>query len=108
MVTLGLYVRLEAKAGKENDVEEFLRGARPIVDGEPGTLAWFAIRLGPRSFAIFDAFADEQGREAHLAGQVAAALMARAPDLLVEEPVIEKADVVASKLPESKGRALAA
>jgi len=108
MVNLGLYVLLEAKAGREEDVAEFLRGALPIVEGEPGTLTWFAIRLGPRTFAIFDAFADEGAREAHLAGQVAAALMERAPDLLARQPVIEKADVLASKLPQSAEGALAA
>jgi quinol monooxygenase YgiN len=108
MINLGLYVRLEAKAGKEKDVEEFLRGALPLVESEPGTLTWFALRLGPRTFGIFDAFADEKGREAHLAGQVAATLLARAPELLAEAPVIEKADVLASKLPQSDERAQAA
>jgi quinol monooxygenase YgiN len=108
MVSLGLFVRLQAKAGKENDVEEFLRGALPIVEGEPDTLTWFAIRLGPSTFAIFDAFPDENGRETHLAGQVAAALMERAPELLAEQPVIERADVLASKFPGVSGQAMAA
>jgi quinol monooxygenase YgiN len=102
MINLGLYVRLEAKAGKENDVEEFLRSALPLAESESGTIAWFALRLGPRTFGIFDAFADEKGREAHLAGQVAATLLARAPELLAGSPVIEKAEVLASKLPRSE------
>ena len=68
MVTLGLYVRLEAKAGREMDVENLLRGALPLADEEEKTLAWFAVRFGPSTFAIFDAFPDEEGREAHLQG----------------------------------------
>ncbi len=99
MVKLALYVRLEAKPGKERDVEEFLRGGLSIVEGEPATVAWFALRLGPTTFAIFDAFPDEAGRQAHLAGRVAAALMAKAPDLLSKAPAIEKVDVLAAKLP---------
>jgi quinol monooxygenase YgiN len=99
MVKFALYVRLEAKQGKEKEVEEFLRGGLAIVQQEPATVAWFAIRLGPSTFAIFDAFPDEEGRQAHLSGQVAAALMAKAPDLLSQPPVIEKIDVLAAKLP---------
>ena len=100
MVKLALFVRLEAKPGKEADVENFLRGGLPIVQNEPATIAWFAIRLGPRTFGIFDAFSDEKGRQAHLSGQVAAALMAKAPELLATPPVIEKVDVLAAKLPK--------
>ncbi|MDD2541755.1 MAG: antibiotic biosynthesis monooxygenase [Desulfuromonadaceae bacterium] len=99
MVKTGLFVRLEAKPGKENDVEEFLRGGLAVVLQEPATIAWFALRLGPSSFGIFDAFPDETGRQAHLSGQVAAALMAKAPELLSQPPVIEKVDVLAVKLP---------
>ncbi len=99
MVRVALFVRLEAKPGKEKEVEEFLRGGRAVVDEEPATTAWFAIRLGPSTFAIFDAFPDETGRQAHLTGRVAAALMAKASELLSEPPVIEKADVLAVKLP---------
>ncbi len=76
MVKFALYVRLEAKPGKESDVENFLRGGLSIVQQEPATTAWFAIRLGPSTFGIFDAFPDEAGRQAHLSGRVAAALMA--------------------------------
>ena len=99
MVKFGLWVRLEAKPGKEAEVESFLRGALPAVQQEAGTTAWFALRLGPSTFGIFDASVDEAGRQAHLTGQVAAALMARAPELLAQPPVIEKADVLATKLP---------
>ena len=99
MVTEALYVRLEAKPGKEKAVEAFLKEALPAVEAERQTEAWFAIRMGPSSFAIFDAFPDESGRQAHLAGRVAAALMARAPDLLRVPPDIGKADVLAAKLP---------
>jgi quinol monooxygenase YgiN len=98
-VNVALYVALEAKPGKEEAVAEFLRQGRALVDAEPATIAWFGIRLGPSSFAIFDAFPDEAGRQAHLAGKVAAALMAKAEDLMAQPPSIKEADVLASKLP---------
>jgi quinol monooxygenase YgiN len=98
-VSTGLYVLLEAKLGKEEEVAEFLRQGKSAVEAEPGTIAWFGVRLGPTTFAIFDAFPDEAGRQAHLTGKVAAALMAKAPDLLAEPPKIQKADVLAAKLP---------
>jgi quinol monooxygenase YgiN len=99
MVYLGLYVRLEAKPGKEDEVERFLRGGLALVQEEPATIAWFAIRLGPSTFGIFDAFPDESGREAHLSGRVAAALVAKASDLFAKPPVIEKVELLAAKLP---------
>ena len=99
MITKALYVKLEAKPGKEAEVEAFLKSGLPIVREEPGTIAWFGIRIGPATFGIFDAFPDEAGRQAHLAGRVAAALMTKAPELLAGQPVIEKVDVLASKLP---------
>jgi quinol monooxygenase YgiN len=99
MVQTALFVRLEAKPGMEKEVENFLLGGLPIVQEEPATTAWFAIRLGPTTFGIFDAFPDEAGRTAHLQGRVAAALMARASELLAQPPSIEKVDVLASKLP---------
>ena len=99
MVSVALFVRLEAKAGKEKEVEDFLRGGLPIVQEEPATTAWFGLRLGPTTFGIFDAFPDEAGRQAHLAGRVAAALIARASELFAQPPVIEKLDVLAAKLP---------
>jgi quinol monooxygenase YgiN len=98
-VTVALLVKLEAKAGKEAEVEAFLLSGLPIVQEEPATLAWFGIRLGPSTFGIFDAFPDDAGRQAHLSGKVAAALMAKAPELFATPPVIEKVDVLAAKLP---------
>ena len=99
MVTEALFVRMEAKPGKENEVAQFLRDGLALVREEPATTVWFGIRLGPSTFGIFDAFPDEAGREAHLAGRVAAALMQKAPELFAQPPAIEKADVLASKLP---------
>ncbi len=99
MVTVGLLVRLEAKPGKEDDVEKFLQGGLALVDEEPDTIAWFAIKLGPLTFGIFDVFPDNNGRQAHLSGKVAAALMAQAPDLFSRPPVIENIEVLAAKLP---------
>src|ERR1700677_3728532 len=99
MVKLALFVRLEAKPGKEQEVERFLLDGLPLVEDEPAMTAWFGLRLGPSTFGIFDAFPDEAGREAHLSGKVAAALMAKAPDLLATPPSIEKVDVLAEKLP---------
>jgi len=91
---------LEAKAGKQDDVAAFLNGAVSAVRAEPATIAWFALRLGPTTFGIFDAFPDESGRQAHLAGRVAAALMASAPELLADPPVIERVDILANLLPD--------
>jgi len=99
MVNVGLYVRLDAKPGKESEVESFLRGALPLVNQEPATTAWFAIRMGSSTFGIFDVFPDESGRQAHLSGKVAAALMAKATELLASAPQIEKIDILANKLP---------
>ena len=99
MVKTALFVRLEAKPGKEAEVESFLRGGLAFVEEEPATVAWFGIRLGPTTFGIFDAFPDEAGRQAHLSGKVSAALMAKASELLVQPPLIEKVDVLAAKLP---------
>ena len=100
MVSMALFVRLEAKPGKEAEVESFLRAGLSMVQEEPATTVWFAIRLGPSTYGIFDAFPDESGRQAHLTGKVAAALMAKAPELLAQPPLIEKADVLAAKLPQ--------
>jgi quinol monooxygenase YgiN len=99
MVTKALLVRLEAKPGKEAEVESFLNSGLALVNEEPETTAWFAIRMGPSTFGIFDAFPDESGRQAHLNGKVAAALMEKASDLLAQTPVIENVDVLAGKLP---------
>lgn len=98
MTTVGLFVKLEAKPGKESEVEAFLKGGRAIVLEEPATTAWFAVRFAKSTFAIFDVFPDDAGRQAHLNGRVAAALMAKAADLLAKPPSIEKIDVLAEKL----------
>jgi quinol monooxygenase YgiN len=98
MITRALFVRLEAKTGREDEVETFLRGALDAVDLEDGTPLWFALRFGPSTFGIFDAFPDEDAREAHLSGQVAAGLMEKAPELLAQEPTIERIDVLAGKV----------
>ena len=100
MVSVALLVRLDARSGKEAEVEAFLRGGLAIVQEEPATTAWFAIRMGPSTFGIFDAFPSDAGRQAHLAGRVAAALMAKASELLAKPPTIEKVDVLAAKLPQ--------
>jgi quinol monooxygenase YgiN len=99
MVKVALLFRLEAKPAREEAVETFLLGGLSLVEEEPDTTCWFAIRLGPAEYVIFDAFPDEEGRRAHLSGKVAAALEARADELFVEPPVIEQADVLAVKLP---------
>ena len=98
MNAVGLIVRLEARSGREDEVAAFLRDALALVQDEPQTVAWFAVRTGPTSFAIVDFFPDEAGRQAHLDGPVAAALSASAGELLVEPPVIERADVLAEML----------
>lgn len=98
MVKVALWVKLKAKQGKEQDVANFLLGGLPLVEAEPKTIAWFALQLSSSTFGIFDAFPDEEGRQAHLTGRVAAALMAKAGELLAEPPSIEKVDVLAAKL----------
>lgn len=98
MIKVGLLVRLEAKPGKEKELEKFLRDGLTIVAAEPETTAWFALRLGPTTFGIFDAFPSDAGRQAHLAGKVAAALKSKGPELLAKLPVIENVDILATKL----------
>jgi len=96
---LALFARLEAKPGKENDVVRFLNQGLALANQESATLMWFALRLGPTTFAIFDAFADEAGRQGHLAGPIAKALMAQAPALFAAPPAIEPLEVLGAKLP---------
>jgi quinol monooxygenase YgiN len=98
VVKVALLVRMEAKPGKEAEVESFLRSGLALVEAEPATTVWFGIKLGPSTFGIFDAFADEAGRTAHLTGRVAAALGEKAADLLAKPPAIERVDVLAAKL----------
>jgi quinol monooxygenase YgiN len=100
MVKFGLLVLLEAKPSKEAEAAAFLKGALPLVEAELGTTAWFGIQIGPSTFGIFDVFPDEAGRQAHLTGKVAAALMEKASDLFQGSPNIQQANVLASKLPK--------
>ena len=102
MVTVALFVRLEAKPGKEMEVLQFLQSGLQMVQQEPETAAWFALQTGTSTFAIFDAFPSEQGRQAHLTGRLAAQLMARASELFVKPPIIENMMVLADKLPAAK------
>ena len=97
MVKKALFIRLKAKAGKEAEVEEFLNGGLALVQEEPLTTDWYAIKFDDSTFGIFDAFDGEEGRDAHLNGKVAEALMAKASELLAEAPKIEKVDVLAAK-----------
>lgn len=99
MVKLALLVRLEARPGKETAVEDFLKSGLPIVQEEAATTTWYGIKLGPSSYGIFDTFPDDAGRQAHLSGKVAAALMAKASELFSQPPSIEKVDILAAKLP---------
>lgn len=99
MLTESLFVRLEAKPGKEQEVAAFLAQGLTLANQEATTPVWFALRIGPTTFAIFDSFADEAGRQRHLDGPIAKALMAQAPNLLAAAPVIEPMDVLGVKLP---------
>jgi len=97
MEKLALLATLQAKPGKEQVVEEFLKSALPLAQAEPGTLRWYAFKTGPDTFGIFDTFADEEGRSAHLTGEIAKTLMANAEALLAVPPTIVKLDILTSK-----------
>jgi quinol monooxygenase YgiN len=97
MVKFAIWATVQAKPGKEAQVEEFLKRAQTMAEAEPGTVSWYAIRMGRDRFGIFDTFQDEAGREAHLNGEIAKALMANAKDLLEEDPRIAKIDILAAK-----------
>jgi quinol monooxygenase YgiN len=99
MLKVALFVRLEAKAGKENDVAKFLETGLALANQEATTPLWFALRLGASTFGVFDAFADESGRQAHLDGPIAQALMAKAAELFAKPPAIEPIDILGTKLP---------
>ena len=98
MEAIGLLVTLEARAGKEADAEAFLKSAQPLAQDEAGTLKWYAIKLGPGKFGIFDTFANEAGRNAHLGGDIAKALGARANELFAVSPQVQKVEIIASTL----------
>jgi quinol monooxygenase YgiN len=99
MTSIALYVELIAKPGKEEDVAQFLASAQSLAASEAGTIVWFAARIDRDRFFIFDAFNNEAGRAAHLNGPIAAALMAKADELLAKAPAIHRADILADKLP---------
>ena len=97
MEKFALLVRLEAKPGKEKELSDFIRSALPLAQAEPLTTKWYALQIGLSTFGIFDSFETEEGRNAHLGGAIASALMQKAPDLLAVAPVIEKVDLLAVK-----------
>jgi quinol monooxygenase YgiN len=97
MVEVGLLVRLKAKAGKEKEVEEFIKGALPLAQAEEDTITWYSFKISDNEFGIFDSFNDASGRDAHLNGEIAKALMANASELLSEDPRIEYVDILSAK-----------
>ena len=97
MEKFALLARVEAKPGKENEVLAFLKSALPLAQAEPGTVRWYAWQIGPSTFGIFDTFETEAGRNAHLSGEIAKALLANAATLLAKPPVIEQLDLIANK-----------
>jgi quinol monooxygenase YgiN len=101
MDKLSILVQLEAKPGKEDEVEQFLKSALPLVQAETGTTTWYALKMGPSKFGIFDTFADEKGRNAHLGGDVAKALFAKAEDLFAKPPAIDQPEILAVKAPRA-------
>jgi quinol monooxygenase YgiN len=103
MSKLAIWAELEAKPGKEEEVANFLKSAQPLAEKETGTITWYAVRLGGPKFGIFDTFADEKGREAHLTGEIAKALFARAQELFAKEPSIQKLELLAAKVPGVAG-----
>jgi quinol monooxygenase YgiN len=103
MLSLGFFVRLEAKPGKEKDVAAFLKQGLQMANQESTTPVWFGLRLGPSTFGVFDAFHDETGRQRHINGPIAQALMASAPDLLAAPPSIEKTEILGLKISQEAG-----
>jgi quinol monooxygenase YgiN len=101
MEKLAIFAQLEAKPGKEREVEEFLKSALPLVQAEPGTRSWYALKMGPSKFGIFDTFADDSGRNAHLSGEVAKALFAKAEELFAKPPAIDTPEILAVKTPST-------
>jgi quinol monooxygenase YgiN len=98
MNKVGILAKLQARPGKETDVEQFLSLAIPLVAAEVGTTAWFAFKIGPGTFGIFDTFKDEEGRIAHMTGDVAKALFARAEELFLTHPQVDMVDILAEKV----------
>ena len=102
MEKLAILAQLEAKPGKEGEVEEFLKSALALAQAEPGTISWYALKTGPSRFAIFDTFADHAGRNAHLSGEIAKALFARAADLLAKPPTVDQPEILTAKTPAAR------
>lgn len=97
MAKLAIWAMLESKPGKEREVEEFLKSAQPLAEKEEETLTWYAVKIAPSKYGIFDTFAAEQGREAHLTGDIAKALFAKAKELFAKDPEVHKIEVLAAK-----------
>jgi len=97
MSRVSIWAQLEAKPGKEKELEDFLTSAQPLAQRESATLSWYAIKMGPGKYGIFDTFADENGRTAHLNGEIAKALFAKAGELLAKPPDISKPEILAVK-----------
>jgi quinol monooxygenase YgiN len=97
MSRVSIWAQLEAKPGKENELEAFLKSAQPLVERERETISWYAIKMGPGKYGIFDTFADENGRNAHLNGEIAKALFSKAGELLAKPPEIAKPEIIAVK-----------
>jgi quinol monooxygenase YgiN len=105
MPKLAIWAQMEAKAGKEQEVAEFLKSAQALAEKETGTITWYAMRLGGSGFGIFDTFADEKGREAHLTGEIAKALFERSQELFAKEPTVHKVELLAAKVPGLEAKA---
>jgi quinol monooxygenase YgiN len=103
MPKLAIWAEVEAKAGKEQEVADFLKSAQALAEREQGTVTWYAMKLGGQKFGIFDTFADEAGRDAHLNGEIAKALFAKAKDLFAKDPQVHKIDLLAAKVPGAAG-----
>jgi quinol monooxygenase YgiN len=105
MVTAALWVELNAKPGKEKELQEFLTSAQPLAEREKDTVSWYVVKMGPANFGIFDTFADDTGRKAHLNGEIAKALMSKGKELLANDPKIHQIEIIASKTGASASRA---
>ena len=105
MDQVAIWAVVESKPGKETEVEAFLKSAQPLAEKEPQTTSWYAVKIGPSKFAIFDTFPDDKGRQAHLTGEIAKALMAKAPELFSKPPEINQLNILASKTPKVTGAA---
>jgi len=105
MVKKALWAELNAKPGKEKELEEFLKSAQPVAEREKDTVSWYAVKMSASSFGIFDTFADDAGRQAHLNGEIAKALVSKGKELLSSDPKIHQIDIIASKTGTSASRA---